>query len=80
VIALTKSDLVDSDTRELARMELEEFVKGTFLASSQIVERQREDPAWACDREEGITRGRARNKRQGYGAIFPTARLTGPSR
>jgi len=38
VIALTKSDLVDSDTRELARMELEEFVKGTFLASSRIVE------------------------------------------
>jgi selenocysteine-specific elongation factor len=38
VIALTKSDLVDSDTRELARMELEEFVKGTFLASSPIVE------------------------------------------
>ncbi len=38
VIALTKSDLVDSDTRELARMELEEFVKGTFLANSPIVE------------------------------------------
>ncbi len=38
VIVLTKSDLVDSDTRELARMELEEFVKGTFLASAPIVE------------------------------------------
>ena len=38
VIALTKSDLVDSDTRELARMEIEEFVKGTFLAGAPIVE------------------------------------------
>jgi selenocysteine-specific elongation factor len=38
VIALTKSDLADSDTRELARMEIEEFVKGTFLESAPIVE------------------------------------------
>ena len=38
VIALTKSDLADSDTRELARMEMEEFVKGTFLANAPIVE------------------------------------------
>jgi selenocysteine-specific elongation factor len=38
VIALTKSDLADSDTRELARMEIEEFVKGTFLQGAPIVE------------------------------------------
>ncbi|HXJ14488.1 MAG TPA: selenocysteine-specific translation elongation factor [Candidatus Limnocylindrales bacterium] len=38
VIALTKSDLADSDTRELARMEIEEFVKGTFLASAPIID------------------------------------------
>jgi len=38
VIALTKSDLADSDTRELARMEVEEFVQGTFLAKAPIVE------------------------------------------
>jgi len=38
VIALTKSDLADSDTRELARMEIEEFVRGTFLAGASIVE------------------------------------------
>jgi selenocysteine-specific elongation factor len=38
VIALTKSDLTDSDTRELARLEIEEFVKGTFLAGAPIVE------------------------------------------
>jgi len=38
VIALTKTDLADSDTRELARMEIEEYVKGTFLAGAPIVE------------------------------------------
>jgi selenocysteine-specific elongation factor len=38
VIALTKSDLADSDTRELARMEIEEFVKGTFLGCAPIIE------------------------------------------
>jgi selenocysteine-specific elongation factor len=37
VIALTKSDLVDTQTRELARMEVEEFVKGSFLANAAIV-------------------------------------------
>jgi len=38
VIALAKSDLADSDSRELARMEIEEFVKGTFLGGAPIVE------------------------------------------
>ena len=38
VIALTKCDLADKDTRDLARMEIEEFVKGTFLANAPIVE------------------------------------------
>jgi len=35
---LTKSDLADSDTRGLARMEIEEFVKGTFLESAPIID------------------------------------------
>src|SRR5215469_1358051 len=38
VIALTKSDLVDAGTRELARLEAEEFVKGSFLAGAPIVD------------------------------------------
>src|SRR5215472_14297077 len=38
VIALTKCDLADNDTRELARLEIEDFVKGTFLAKAPIVE------------------------------------------
>jgi selenocysteine-specific elongation factor len=38
VIALTKSDLADSDTRGLARMEIEDYVRGTFLAGAPVVE------------------------------------------
>ena len=37
VIALTKSDLVDRDTAELARLEIEEFVKGSFLEGAPIL-------------------------------------------
>jgi len=37
VIALTKRDLVDADSLELVRLEIEEFVKGSFLATAPIV-------------------------------------------
>lgn len=37
VIALTKSDLVDEDTMGLVRLDVEEFVKGSFLASAPIL-------------------------------------------
>ncbi len=37
VIALTKADRVDGDTLELSRLEIEEFVEGSFLANAPIV-------------------------------------------
>jgi selenocysteine-specific elongation factor len=37
IIAITKSDLVDADTLGLARLEIEEFVRGSFLESAPIV-------------------------------------------
>jgi selenocysteine-specific elongation factor len=37
VVALTKSDMVDSDTLELVRMEAEEFLRGSFLEKAPIV-------------------------------------------
>lgn len=37
VIAVTKTDLVDRDTVELIRLEVEEFVKGSFLEGAPIV-------------------------------------------
>jgi selenocysteine-specific elongation factor len=37
VVALTKSDLVDSDTLELVRLEAEEFLRGSFLDGAPLV-------------------------------------------
>jgi selenocysteine-specific elongation factor len=37
VIALTKSDLVDIDTLGLVRLEVEEYLRGTFLENAPIV-------------------------------------------
>src|SRR5213075_1589602 len=37
VVALTKSDLVDSDTLELVRLEAEEFLRGSFLENVPLV-------------------------------------------
>jgi selenocysteine-specific elongation factor len=37
VVALTKSDLVDADTAGMARMEVEDFLRGTFLGNAEIV-------------------------------------------
>ena len=37
VLALTKSDLVDSDTLELVRLEAEEFLRGSFLENAPLV-------------------------------------------
>jgi selenocysteine-specific elongation factor len=37
IVALTKSDLVESDILELVRLEVEEFVAGSFLAGAPIV-------------------------------------------
>ncbi len=36
VIAVTKTDLVDRDTAEMLRLELEEFVQGSFLEGAPI--------------------------------------------
>ncbi|HKV24697.1 MAG TPA: selenocysteine-specific translation elongation factor [Candidatus Acidoferrum sp.] len=37
VVALTKSDLVDTDVLELARLEVEEFLRGSFLEAAAVV-------------------------------------------
>ncbi len=37
IIALTKCDLVDQDLLDLARLEAEEFVKGSFLENAPII-------------------------------------------
>src|SRR5580698_4453747 len=37
VIAITKSDIADADTLELTRMEIEEFVAGSFLENAPMI-------------------------------------------
>ena len=37
VVALTKSDLVDSDTLELVRLEAEEYLRGSFLENAPVI-------------------------------------------
>ncbi len=37
VVALTKSDLVDTDTLALARLEAEEYLRGSFLENAPII-------------------------------------------
>jgi selenocysteine-specific elongation factor len=37
VVALTKSDLVDADTAGLVRLEVEEYLRGTFLEGAPVV-------------------------------------------
>jgi selenocysteine-specific elongation factor len=37
VVALTKRDLVDSDTLELVRLEAEEFLRGSFLEKAPLI-------------------------------------------
>jgi selenocysteine-specific elongation factor len=37
LVALTKADMVDAETLELVRLEVEEFVRGSFLEGSPIV-------------------------------------------
>jgi len=37
VVALTKSDMVDTETMELVRMETEEFLRGSFLEKAPLV-------------------------------------------
>jgi len=37
LVALTKTDLVDSETLDLVRMELEDFLRGSFLEKATIV-------------------------------------------
>lgn len=38
VIAMTKSDIADADTRDLTRLEIEEFVAGSFLENAPVIE------------------------------------------
>jgi selenocysteine-specific elongation factor len=56
VIALTKIDRVDAETRELARMEIEEFLRGSFLTEARIVPVSAKTGAGLSELKEALQR------------------------
>ncbi len=54
VIALTKCDLVDSDTLSLAKLDIQEYVRGSFLESSPIIPVSAKTGAGLAELEEQL--------------------------
>ena len=73
VVALTKSDLVDADTAGLVRLEVEEYLRGTFLEDAPDCSGEREDRSGAAGAEKGIASRGDAGSRQRCGASFSAA-------
>ena len=73
IVAITKSDLVDADMVGLVRLEIEEFVRGSFLEGAPIVPVSAQDRGGARFAEKGAIARRARNSSEGRDAAFPAA-------
>ncbi len=60
ITVLTKSDAVDAETLDVVRLEVEEFLRGTFLEAPEVADRRRERADWrgAGRSEAGDGRGR----------------------
>ena len=71
LIALTKSDLVDPDLLDLARLEVEEFVHGSFLENAPIVSVSAITGAGLDDLASALATGRFRSSRQRRVTIIP---------
>ncbi|MGC1618072.1 MAG: selenocysteine-specific translation elongation factor [Candidatus Acidiferrum sp.] len=54
VVALTKSDLVDADMLGLARLEVEEYLRGSFLERAPIVEVSSKTGAGLAELKKGL--------------------------
>jgi selenocysteine-specific elongation factor len=70
VLALTKIDLVDRPSRELARMEVEEFVKGSFLASAAIVPVSARSGEGLADLKKALQQAAAEIREKDAGRYF----------
>ncbi len=77
IIALTKSDLVDEETRELVSLETRELVAGSFLASAPIVpvSAKTGDGLEALRRELRGAAGRATGRATSGAARLPIDRV-----
>ena len=54
LVVLTKSDLVDSDTLELARLEVEDYLRGSFLEGASIVSVSAKSKAGLADLKKAL--------------------------
>jgi selenocysteine-specific elongation factor len=70
VIALTKIDLVDRPSLELAQMEVEEFVKGSFLADARIVPVSAKSGQGLADLKKALQQAAAQIKAKDAGRYF----------
>jgi selenocysteine-specific elongation factor len=70
VLALTKIDLVDPPSRELARMEVEEFVKGSFLADAAIVPVSAKSGEGLADLKKALQQAASQIKEKDAGRYF----------
>src|SRR5579859_5532284 len=56
IIALTKSDLVDGDTLSLAKLDVQEYVRGSFLESAPIIAVSSKSGAGLAELKEQLAR------------------------
>jgi len=56
IIALTKSDLVDADTLAVAKLDVQEYVRGSFLENAPIVEVSARTGAGLAELKETLAR------------------------
>src|SRR5262249_24243588 len=54
LVALTKSDLADRDTLELARLEVEDYLRGSFLEGAPIVSVSAKSKAGLADLKKAL--------------------------
>ena len=73
VVALTKSDLVDADTIELARFEIEDYLRGTFLENAPIVPVSAKTGAGLADLKRELHYRRNASHRQRRLASIPSS-------
>lgn len=70
VVALTKSDLVDSDTLGLARLEAEEFLRGSFLEKAPLLPVSAKTGAGLGELKKALSEAAANSSTKGAARYF----------
>lgn len=70
IIVLTKSDLADAETRSLAKMEIQELVRGSFLERSPILEVSSKTGAGLDSLKSELTKAAAKTVNKNFDHFF----------